>query len=75
MIVLNMAGNLGVSVLLVLRVFRLPYYYFVSVMKQHILDANSLQFVCIKTDLSFTNHQNLIIMDMFVCFIGIEAKI
>ena len=42
-------------------------------MKQHNLDAISLQCVCIKTNV-FANHQNLIIMGICLCFIASEAK-
>ena len=53
LIKLKMADNLGVCVLLVKRVFSGSLTYtLVFSTKQHNLDANSLQFVCIKTNLS-----------------------
>ena len=74
MTVLEMLENLCLSVLLVVCAFLSGTLTgtFVSVMKQHNLDANSLQFDCIKTNFSsskFDYHGH-----MCVCFIAVEAK-
>ena len=53
MIVVKMAKNHDVNVLLVLRVFASSFILtFISVMKQYNIDENSLQFVCIKTNIN-----------------------
>ena len=53
MIVIKMAKIHAVNVLLVLRVFASSFIYtFVSVMKQYNINENSLQFVCIKTNVN-----------------------
>ena len=53
MIVVKMAKNHDVNVLLVLRVFASSFIKnFVSAIKQYNINENSLQFVCIKTNVN-----------------------